>query len=75
MSAPNTIVLSRTADKGLLSTHRVLRNTYALLGLTLLFSAAVAGASIALKLPSPGVITRSAPSSASTSASRTAARW
>ena len=54
MSAPNTIVLSRTADKGLLSTHRVLRNTYALLGLTLLFSAAVAGASIALKLPSPG---------------------
>ena len=56
MSAPNTIVLSRTADKGLLSTHRVLRNTYALLGLTLLFSAAVAGASIALKLPSPGVI-------------------
>lgn len=35
---------------------RVLRNTYALLSMTLLFSAAVAGVSVALKLPSPGII-------------------
>jgi len=43
-------------DASLLSTHRVLRNTYALLGLTLLFSAAVAGISTALALPAPGLI-------------------
>ena len=36
--------------------HRVLRNTYALLALTLTFSAAVAAASAALKLPHPGII-------------------
>ena len=43
-------------DASLLSTHRVLRNTYALLGLTLLFSAGVAGISTALALPAPGLI-------------------
>ncbi len=36
--------------------HKVLRNTYALLSMTLLFSAAVAAAGVALKLPSPGLI-------------------
>ncbi|MBN2690805.1 MAG: Bax inhibitor-1/YccA family protein, partial [Burkholderiaceae bacterium] len=36
--------------------HRVLRNTYALLALTLTFSAAVAAVSAALKLPHPGII-------------------
>ena len=35
---------------------RVLRNTYALLSMTLLFSAVVASLSVALKLPSPGII-------------------
>lgn len=35
---------------------RVLRNTYALLSLTLLFSAGVAATSLALKLPAPGVV-------------------
>ena len=35
---------------------RVLRNTYALLSMTLLFSAAVAAAGVALKLPAPGLI-------------------
>lgn len=39
-----------------ISSHRVLRNTYALLSLTLLFSAVVAAVSASLKLPSPGVI-------------------
>lgn len=39
-----------------LSTHRVLRNTYALLSMTLLFSAAVAAAAVALRLPAPGLI-------------------
>ncbi|MEC5384893.1 Bax inhibitor-1/YccA family protein [Uliginosibacterium sp. H3] len=36
--------------------NRVLRNTYGLLALTLLFSAAVAGVSVALALPAPGII-------------------
>ncbi len=40
----------------LLSTHKVLRNTYALLAMTLLFSGLVAGTAIALRLPHPGLI-------------------
>jgi len=36
--------------------QRVLRNTYALLAMTLLFSALVASAAVALKLPAPGLI-------------------
>lgn len=36
--------------------HRVLRNTYALLSMTLLFSALVAAASVALALPAPGLL-------------------
>lgn len=36
--------------------QRVLRNTYALLALTLLFSAAVATASLTLSLPAPGIV-------------------
>ncbi|MES2401313.1 MAG: Bax inhibitor-1/YccA family protein, partial [Pseudomonadota bacterium] len=35
---------------------RVLRNTYALLSLTLLFSAITAATALALKLPAPGVV-------------------
>ncbi len=41
---------------GLLASHKVLRNTYALLSMTLLFSAGVAAAAVALRLPSPGLI-------------------
>ena len=45
-----------TPSESLIGTHRVLRNTYALLGLTLLFSAGVASLSTALALPAPGVL-------------------
>jgi modulator of FtsH protease len=38
------------------SAQRVLRNTYALLSMTLLFSAAVAATGVVLRLPAPGVI-------------------
>lgn len=38
------------------ATSQVLRNTYALLAMTLLFSAAVAATSVALQLPAPGLI-------------------
>ena len=39
-----------------LATNRVLRNTYGLLSMTLLFSAATAGVSLALNLPHPGLL-------------------
>ena len=38
------------------SAHKVLRNTYMLLAMTLAFSAIIAGASVALKLPHPGIV-------------------
>lgn len=61
MSNPrfNPLTIEHGGSNGassLLSTHRVLRNTYALLSITLLFSAAVAGISATLKMPHPGLI-------------------
>lgn len=47
---------AHTGIAATLGTHRVLRNTYALLSLTLLFSAAVASLSAALRLPHPGIL-------------------
>jgi len=41
---------------GVLATNKVLRNTYSLLSMTLLFSAATAGLSMALNLPHPGLL-------------------
>ncbi len=40
----------------ILATNAVVRNTYMLLAMTLLFSAATAGASLALNLPHPGLL-------------------
>ena len=52
MNYQDTRVIGRTAERSsLLSTHKVLRNTYMLLSATLLFSALTAGASMALGLP------------------------
>lgn len=39
-----------------IASHRVLRNTYALLSLTLLFSAGSAALGVALRLPAPGML-------------------
>lgn len=48
----NTYARSASAQAaGLLSTHKVLRNTYALLAMTLLFSAGMAGFASTLALP------------------------
>ncbi len=44
------------AQASVLETNRVLRNTYMLLSLTLLFSAAMAGVSMTLNLPHPGML-------------------
>jgi modulator of FtsH protease len=51
----NSQVAARPIDSAL-STNKVIRNTYILLSLTLLFSAATAGVSIALNLPHPGLL-------------------
>lgn len=50
------IITSSRDRTSLLSTHRVLRNTYFLLSLTLSFSAITATASTVLALPAPGLI-------------------
>ena len=41
---------------GIITSNRVLRNTYNLLSITLLFSAFVAYVSMSLNLPHPGII-------------------
>jgi modulator of FtsH protease len=54
----NTRIL-QTAGRsqlGVLATNKVIRNTYSLLSMTLLFSAMTAGISMALKLPHPGLL-------------------
>ena len=65
LERPKSLVISRsgalsarTGTFAALSTQaqRVLRNTYALLSLTLLFAAGIAAASTALTLPAPGVM-------------------
>jgi modulator of FtsH protease len=58
MKPAETLVLTR--DTGVIappqSANRVLRNTYWLLSLTLLFSAGAAGVTAALQLPHPGIV-------------------
>jgi modulator of FtsH protease len=52
---PNPTVISG-ASSSALATNKLIRNTYMLLSMTLLFSAVTAGASVALNLPHPGMI-------------------
>ncbi len=44
------------SQPGVLATNKVIRNTYILLSMTLLFSALTAGLSVALNLPHPGML-------------------
>jgi modulator of FtsH protease len=44
------------SEAGILATNKVLKNTYLLLSMTLLFSAATAATAMALDLPHPGLI-------------------
>lgn len=50
------IALPRSGSASALASNRVIRNTYMLLSLTLLFASVAAGASAALKLPHPGIL-------------------
>ncbi len=52
----NRSMTMNRAEASVLSTNKVIRNTYILLSLTLAFSAVVAGMSMALGLPHPGLI-------------------
>ncbi|MCV2350152.1 Bax inhibitor-1/YccA family protein [Paucibacter sp. Y2R2-4] len=52
----NQEMASHLSERHSPAVARVLRNTYALLSMTLLFSAAVAAAGVAFKLPAPGLI-------------------
>ena len=58
MKSVETLVLTRAAGTSApaLPANRVLRNTYWLLSLTLLFSAGAAAVTAALKLPHPGIL-------------------
>lgn len=57
MNANPSIMRPVTATQAsALATNKVLRNTYSLLSMTLLFSAATAGVSMALNLPHPGLL-------------------
>jgi modulator of FtsH protease len=55
MNMQSTIMSSASQD-GVLATNKVIRNTYMLLSMTLIFSALTAGASMALNLPHPGLV-------------------
>jgi modulator of FtsH protease len=54
MNSHSTVV-TRTSSAAL-ATNKLIRNTYMLLAMTLLFSAATAGMSVAMNLPHPGLI-------------------
>ena len=55
MSTPTSTITNRVQSASI-PANRVLRNTYSLLSLTLLFSAATAGVSMTLNLPHPGLL-------------------
>jgi len=55
-SRSQAIALPRGASESLATGNRVIRNTYMLLSVTLLFAALTAGVSAALKLPHPGIL-------------------
>ncbi|MEM7542448.1 MAG: Bax inhibitor-1/YccA family protein, partial [Pseudomonadota bacterium] len=48
--------VANRSEAAVLATNKVLRNTYILLSMTLLFSALTAGISMALNLPHPGML-------------------
>jgi len=50
------IALPHNRAESVLATNRVIRNTYMLLSMTLLFAAATAAAAVAMRLPYPGLV-------------------
>ena len=58
MNHPGTQAVAQPhrGAEAILASNKVIRNTYMLLSMTLLFAAATAAASVAMKLPHPGMI-------------------
>ncbi len=58
MAYPENVAVIRSgaATESVLDSNKVIRNTYMLLSMTLLFAAVTAGASVAMQLPHPGMI-------------------
>jgi len=56
MNTQNILINGSASQSAALSTNKVIRNTYALLSMTLIFSAVTAGVSMALNLPHPGIV-------------------
>lgn len=52
----STSITTNAVEAGILSTNNVLRNTYLLLSMTLMFSAVTAGLAMYFNLPHPGMI-------------------
>ena len=52
----HAVALPTSGAESILATNKVIRNTYLLLSVTLLFAAVTASISVALKLPHPGLI-------------------
>lgn len=52
----STSITTNAVEAGILSTNKVLRNTYLLLSMTLMFSAVTAGLAMYFNLPHPGMI-------------------
>ena len=53
---PPIVVAASRPQTAVLATNRVIRNTYSLLSMTLLFSALTAAISVKLSLPHPGLL-------------------
>ena len=51
-----TVPMPKTRTESVLASNKMIRNTYMLLSMTLLFSALTAGLSLAMRLPHPGMI-------------------
>jgi modulator of FtsH protease len=56
MAKNHTTVHHRSARQSIIAEHEVLRNTYCLLGISLMICAATATASVLLRLPHPGLL-------------------
>ena len=53
---PQAIAFPHGGAESVLASNKVIRNTYMLLSMTLLFAAMTAAASVALRLPHPGIL-------------------
>ena len=56
MNQSTNTVVRRGSSEAVFATNKLIRNTYMLLSMTLLFSAATAGISMVTNIPHPGLL-------------------